>query len=77
MFGRVIKLAMPQTLTIRYGFTRWDWEYIPKPWNVPVTKKERRILYSKENNPFPKYMTNFNDTLYIAGLEGDKLLSLY
>lgn len=42
-----------------------------------MTKKEKRILYNPKNNPFPKYVTNLNDTLLMPGLTQDNMMSLY
>jgi hypothetical protein len=50
---------------------------MPKPWNLPNTRKEKKILYSKELNPFPKFVASLQDTLHIDGLTGEKLLHLY
>jgi hypothetical protein len=64
-------------LRLGYNFSYWDWEQFPKPWNLKNTKAEKKMLYDKKNRPFGPYVTDLNDPLYIAGLEGNKLLTLY
>jgi hypothetical protein len=69
--------ALRRTTAIRYAFSMAQWEQIPKPWNVPKTKEERKLLKNPLLNPLPNFATSFNDTLYIPGIEGTALFNMY
>lgn len=69
MLSRISAIAR-KTTALKYAFSMAEWEQIPKPWNVPKTKRERRLLKNPILNPFGKFATNYNDTLHIPGVEG-------
>lgn len=74
MLTRVAQLA---TKNIRYAFTQCTWEYLPRPYNISKTKKEKILDRSPELRPFPKYAMDFNDSLHIPGLDGQGLFNIY
>jgi hypothetical protein len=38
LLTRASKVALP-LLRVKYSFSYWDWELLPKPWNLRITKR--------------------------------------
>lgn len=76
LLAKASRVGLP-IMRVKYNFTYWDWELLPKPWRLPLTKKEKRMLYPKKDCILPSYTANLNDTLHVPGTEQTKLKILY